>query len=376
MQNKRGIVVIGIFIGSILFYSFYLKERLAFNKAKESKTLPSLQSYFLDYPNGRYVKEVEIIEEQIAFKNVRKSPTMFNIHQYYKFCEKGSRMENVRFEEVKQTFNVAVVRSFISDYPTSKNLAQSKQKLNDLWASELIVYETSVKNADQNADKKSIVFFRELLNYMRSKDLSTIYIDFESKIELKDFYEYSKKAKDLASLDCANSSDKKYLLESNLIPLKRKFSQGNLDVLEDEVVQEMKSVLFGIFSNDFFEIEMVNENTKLGTNDLVIVISYNIENQEINDQGTKYPSIWRYSEASIFKSWFMGIDANFNFDFNIRNINKSYQFKYKGSPGDNLKGFDDIGDAYRMMVKNTFSDFIKNISSNFGLKLPLKMDLE
>ena len=57
---------------------------------------------------------------------------MFNIHQYYKFCEKGSRMENVRFEEVKQTFNVAVVRSFISDYPTSKNLAQSKQKLNDL----------------------------------------------------------------------------------------------------------------------------------------------------------------------------------------------------------------------------------------------------
>jgi len=71
MQNKRGIVVIGIFIGSIFFYTFYLKERLAFNKAKESKTLPSLQSYFLDYPNGRYVKEVEIIEEQIAFKNVR-----------------------------------------------------------------------------------------------------------------------------------------------------------------------------------------------------------------------------------------------------------------------------------------------------------------
>ena len=376
MQNKRGIVVIGIFIGSIFFYTFYLKERLAFNKAKESKTLPSLQSYFLDYPNGRYVKEVEIIEEQIAFKNVRKSPTMFNIHQYYKFCEKGSRMENVRFEEVKQTFNVAVVRSFISDYPTSKNLAQSKQKLNDLWASELIVYETSVKNADQNADKKSIVFFRELLNYMRSKDLSTIYIDFESKIELKDFYEYSKKAKELASLYCTYSFDDKYPLESNLIPLKRNFSQGNLEVLEDEVVQEMKSVLFGIFSNDFFGIEKVNENTKLGPNDLVIVISYNIENQEFNDQGTNFPNIWRYSEASIFKSWIMGIDANFNFDFNIRNINKAYQFKYKGSPGDNVQGFDGMNEGYRIMVKNTFSDFIKNISSNFGLKLPLKMDLE
>ena len=62
MQNKRRNVAIGILIGSIFFYSFYLKERLAFNKAKESKTLTSMQSYFLDYPSGRYVKELELIE--------------------------------------------------------------------------------------------------------------------------------------------------------------------------------------------------------------------------------------------------------------------------------------------------------------------------
>jgi hypothetical protein len=355
-------VVIGILIGSIFFYSFYLKERLAFNKAKESKTLTSMQSYFLDYPSGRYVKELEVIEEKMAFDNVRKNPTVFNFRQYYNLCNGGKRMEYVRFEEVKQSSNVAIVRSFITEYPTSKYLAQSKQKLNDLWASELIIYENSVKNAGQKVDKKSVVFFRDLLNYMRSKDLSTIYIDFDRKIELKDYYEYSAKAKEIAMLAYGEQHSFEYLLS-----LKSNFSEGNLDILEEEVVQEMKSVLFGIFSNDFFGIEMVNENTKLGPNDLVISISYNIENQENNYQGTKYPDLWQYTENNIFKNWVIGIDANFNFDFNIRNINKSYQFKYKGSPGDNIQGFDGMNEGYRMMVRNTFSDFINNISNNFGL---------
>ena len=363
MQNKRRNVIIGILIGSIFFYSFYLKERLAFNKAKESKTLTSMQSYFLDYPSGRYVKELEVIEEKMAFDNVRKNPTVFNIRQYYNLCAGGRRMEYVRFEEVKQSSNVAIVRSFITEYPTSKYLAQSKQKLNDLWASELIIYENSVKNAGQKANRKSVVFFRDLLNYMRSKDLSTIYIDFERKIELKDYYEYSAKAKELAQY----SYGEKYPLEGNLVSLKSNFSEGNLDLLEDEVVQEMKSVLFGIFSKDFFGIEMVNENTKLGTNDLVIVISYNIENQEENDQGTNFPKIWEHTRNNIFIDWLIGIDANFNFDFNIKNINKSYQFKYKGSPGDNIQGIADMSEGYRMMVRNTFSDFINNISNNFGL---------
>ena len=362
MQNKRRNVAIGILIGSIFFYSFYLKERLAFNKAKESKTLTSMQSYFLDYPSGRYVKELELIEEKIAFDNVRKNPTVFNIRQYYNLCDGGRRMEYVRFEEVKQSSNVAIVRSFIAEYPTSKYLAQSKQKLNDLWASELIIYETSVKNVGQKANRKSVVFFRELLNYMRSKDLSTIYIDFERKIDLKDYYEYSAKAKEIAMLAYGEQHSFEYLLS-----LKSNFSEGNLDLLEEDVVQEMKSVLFGIFSNDFFGIEMVNENTKLGPNDLVISISYNIENEEDNYQGTKYPILWEHTRNNIFQNWLIGVDANFNFDFNIKNINKSYQFKYKGSPGDNIQGIADMNEAYRRMVRNTFSDFINNISRNFGL---------
>ena len=362
MQNKRRNVIIGILIGSIFFYSFYLKERLAFNKAKESKTLTSMQSYFLDYPSGRYVKELEIIEEKMAFDNVRKNPTEFNFRQYYNLCDGGRRMEYVRFEEVKQSSNVAIVRSFITEYPTSKYLAQSKQKLNDLWIAEFTIYETSVKNAGRKVDGKSVVFFRDLLNYMRSKDLSTIYIDFDRKIELKDYYEYSAKSKEIAMLAYGDQHSFEYLLS-----LKSNFSEGNLDLLEEDVVQEMKSVLFGIFSNDFFGIEMVNENTKLGPNDLVISISYNIENQENNYQGTKYPDLWQYTENNIFQNWILGIDANFNFDFNIKNINKSYQFKYKGSPGDNIQGFDGMNEGYRMMVRNTFSDFIKNISRNFGL---------
>ena len=363
MQNKRRNVVIGIVIGSIFFYFFYLKERLAFNKAKESKTLTSMQSYFLDYPSGRYVKELEVIEEKMAFDNVRKNPTEFNFRQYYNLCNGGRRMEYVRFEEVKQSSNVAIVRSFITEYPTSKYLAQSKQKLNDLWTAEFTIYEASVKNAGQKVDRKSVVFFRDLLNYMRSKDLSTIYIDFDRKIELKDYYEYSAKAKEIAML----AYGEQHSLESNLVSLKSNFSEGNLNLLEEEVVQEMKSVLFGIFSNDFFGIEMVNENTKLGPNDLVISISYNIENEESNYQGTKYPNLWEHSRNNIFIEWLIGIDANFNFDFNIRNINKSYQFKYKGSPGDNIRGIADMSEGYRIMVRNTFSDFINNISNNFGL---------
>ena len=367
MQNKRRNVVIGILIGSIFFYSFYLKERLAFNKAKESKTLTSMQSYFLDYPSGRYVKELEIIEEKMAFDNVRKNPTEFNFRQYYNLCDGGRRMEYVRFEEVKQSSNVAIVRSFITEYPTSKYLAQSKQKLNDLWTSELIIYETSVKNAGQKVDRKSVVFFRDLLNYMRSKDLSTIYIDFERKIELKDYYEYSAKSKEITMLAYGEQLAYGERSFEKLLSLKSNFSEGNLDLLEEDVVQEMKSVLFGIFSNDFFGIEMVNENTKLGPNNLVISISYNIENEEDNFLGTRYPILWEYTRNNIFQNWLIGIDANFNFDFNIKNINKSYQFKYKGRPGVNIQGITDMNEAYRRMVRNAFSDFIKNISRNFGL---------
>jgi len=367
MPNKRRtLLVISIVLG-VLFYNFYLQELLAFNEAKSAKTLDGIQSYFRKYPNGRYAKELEVIEENLAFENVKKYPTQFSIRQYYKYCGEGRRLVNVKFEEVKLSSNIDVVRSFIAEYPKSSFTPEVKRKLNALWMAEFTIYENAVKKAGTAADQKSVVFFRELLTYMRAKDLSHIYVKFKRTTRLKDYLEYSAEARNLLDLMYTD-----HPVEANIKSLRDNFSEGNLDNLEDDVVKEMKSVFFGIFTNDFFGIEKVTDTTHIKPNDVVLQISYELESQEEMALGTKVPDLWIHTQTSDyglknFMGYIIGIDARFSFDFKIPNSNLDYKFKFLGNPGSNISGFSGMNEGYRIMVRNTFSDFIRNLSNNFGL---------
>lgn len=367
MTSKRRLILVSSALLCILFYSFYLKERLQFNESKSATTLAGMQTYFRKYPNGRYVKELEVLEEEMAYNLVKNNPSMINIRQYYTYCGEGRRMDYVMFQEVKQASNIDVVRSFIQSYPKSKYISDAKQKLSALWTAEFDIYEEAVKKAGNSADAKSVAFFRELLKYMKSKDLSQIYIKFNRTTRLKDYTEYSAEARNYLDLMYTD-----HPVKSNISSLKGNFSEGNLESLEEDVVKEMKSVFFGIFTNDFFGIDKATSDTKIGPNDLVLNISYEIESQEEVVLGTKVPDLWVHSQSTeyglkSFKGYIIGIDARFNFDFKIPNSNQSYGFKYIGKPGNNISGFEGMNEGYRIMVRNTFSDFIRNIGDNFGL---------
>jgi hypothetical protein len=367
MTSKRRLILIASALLCILFYSFYLKERLQFNESKSATTLAGMQTYFRKYPQGRYVKDLEILEEEMAYKLVKKDPSMINISQYYKYCGEGRRTDYVMFQEVKQASNIDVVRSFIQSYPNSKYISDAKKKLSTMWTAEFDIYEEAVKKAGNSADAKSVAFFRELLKYMKSKDLSQIYIKFNRTTRLKDYTEYSSEARNYLDLMYTD-----HPVKSNITSLKGNFSEGNLESLEEDVVKEMKSVFFGIFTNDFFGIDKATNNSKIGPNDLVLQISYEIESQEEVVLGTKVPDLWIHTQTSeygvsSFQGYIIGIDAKFNFDFKIPNSSQSYAFKYIGDPGSNISGFEGMNEGYRIMVRNTFSDFVRNISDNFGL---------
>jgi hypothetical protein len=63
----------------------------------------------------------------------------------------------------------------------------------------------------------------------------------------------------------------------------------------------------------------------------------------------------------------MGLEADFSFKFINPGTNELFIFNEKGSPGDNISGFNGLNQGYSIMIGNTFADFISKVSNHIGL---------
>jgi len=308
------------------------------------------------------------LNEYLAYKDVLRKNTIDQCNEYYSGFPDGRHIEDVMFIEVKLTDNITVVRDFMSKYSKSKYYNEAQKVKDKLWQGQIDNYEFNILRLDssiRNKNEKSINFFRELLKYMKKFDRSVIYIKLNSSQNLKELDEYNSEIVQKLKLYFSKES---HSLEDNLLPLKSNFSPADLEDLNDIILTGVSNSFRSIFQQNYFDIVILKDNQQVSSIDPVIDIKYLIENKEFeSNNGEKFPDIWVYSENSVFKSYILQIDVNFDFGFAIPSTNLVYNFQHIGLPGDEIKNIENIEQGYKIATKNTFNDFANIVSSKFGL---------
>jgi hypothetical protein len=369
--------VYGFIILLILSYFFYFKELFYYNKIMKSDNLIELNSYFDRYPDGRYVNEVKTKLEEVSFGQVTKDSSALAIEAYYKYCPKGKHLENVEFIELYKFPTIAKVRGFQETYPTSKFINQVNKKELEMWEFELAAFEQNVINKQLNPNSKNVRLFRALLSYMKKSRNYKFTIVFKRNLNLKDFSDYSAVVLNEVINGFTYGEDNFGMpypkpSRSNVFDLKSNFSDEKVEDLEADVFNQVKRSFEEIFTADFFEFEYASSNRSLikTGKEIYIDIDYQITN-EIHHGNL--PSLWTYTTQSsrtytnTFNGYIMGLEADFSFKFINPGTNELFIFNEKGSPGDNISGFNGLNEGYSIMIGNTFGDFISKVSSHIGL---------
>ena len=369
--------VVGLIILLILSYFAYFKELFYYNKVMKSDSLIELNSYFENYPGGRYSTEVKFKIEEVAFNHVVNDSSSVSIEAYYKYCPEGKHLENVEFIELFKYPTIARVRKFQDTYPTSKFISQVNKKELEMWDYELAAFEQNVINQQINPNSKNVNLFRSLLAYMKKSRDYKFTIVFKKNLKLKDFSDYS------AAVLYEVVNGFTYGVDNfgipypkpsrdNVFDLKSNFNDEKIEGLENDVFEQVKNSFERIFTADFFEFEYVSSNSSFAKTgkEIYIDIDYQITN-EIHDGNL--PSLWTYTTQSSrtftksFNGYIMGLEADFSFKFINPDTQELFIFNEKGSPGDNISGFNGLKEGYAQMISNTFQDFITKVSGHIGL---------
>ncbi len=307
------------------------------------------------------------LNEYFAYKDVLDKNTIDQCKVYYSEFPTGRHIEDVMFIEVKHTDNITVVRDFMSKYSKSKYYNEAQNVKDKLWQGQIDNYEFNILRLDSSnriRNEKSIIFFRELLKFMKKYDRSVIYIKLNGNQNLKELDEYNSRVVE----NLKRSFDEElHPLEGNLLPLKSNFSPADIEDLNEIILTVVSNSFRSVFQQNYFDIEILKDNQKLSSIDPVIDIKYLIENKEYESNGEKFPGIWIYTENKIFKSYVLQIDVSFDFGFKIPSSSIVYNFQHVGLPGSEIKDFDNIEQGYKIATKNTFNDFANMVSLKFGL---------
>lgn len=370
MKNKKTLnIITGVIILLVGSYFLYFREYFDFKESISTSNPHSINKYIQDYPNGRYIDQAKEKLESVSYSNVVRDSSYNSISDYMSLCPNGKHIEEVSFIQVCKYLSIAILRKFKLNFPNSRFKSKILEKEEKLWQYELKSFEDNVRNLGINPTSRNVTLFRNLLNQMKSSNEYKITIKFDQKIDLKDYMDYSidNRLYGTENYDYSNYGKPNF---SNVYPVKSNFDKEGIESLEIGVFEKVKGEFEQIFTKDFFEFDLIksNENKNLSHGSANIQLSYTIENQMLDNIA---PNLWVYTESnnysSTFKGYVLGLDTQFGFEFVIPQTQEKFTFKTKGSPGDHISNFDDIGSAYRTMIANTFDDFINQVTIKLGL---------
>lgn len=320
MKNKSIYIIVAIAILASMFYQFFLKEYFAYSKVKQEYNIEACSQFIHEYPNGFFVEDVYFLQAEIS-QDINK------------------------------------VKAYIDLYPNGKYHSEINEIKNTLWATEINRYEQKAREI--HGQTEAVSFFRELLHYMRDHNVYDIGVMFSKHIDLKNFEDYPAEAKQLLINDMKN--EELPLNGTNILPLKKHFTQGNISFLEDIVANGISSSIDSLFTPGFVNIQLDSESP------LQINIDYTIKNELMFEDSEDFPNIWTYSENNKAISYLLGIAISFDFSFNIPQNNISYNFHEEAEPSGTISDIEDIADGYARMTQITFALYANKISQNLGL---------
>lgn len=320
-----------ILIILLLSYLLFFKDYFAYSSVKELRTKATCINYYKEHPNGFFTEEVKFIELDI----VRA---------------------------------IELVREFLNTYPNSGSKKEVLKINEELWDKEIKRY-SNLLNDKEGFDNESVMFFKELLEYMKDNNMATISLKMEGNVNVKNFEEYDKDIRN--ELDSLIKKRDNRTVSGNIINIKDKYNEGYISSYERVVINSVEAGFENILNNNF--IKIVNGDAL--EKPLNIKINYNIKNQEKKIfQKYLYPVLWTYnnqkknnSKRGGFISYLIGVSIDYSFEITLPNGGKSLTFENKTNALDHIKNVSSIKDGYEKMTAQNFNNYGHKILKNFGL---------
>jgi hypothetical protein len=376
-------IILGILaLALLIFYFSFYKEYSLYSSAINSDDLYTISSYKESYPDGKYISEVNEHLEARAFALMIKDSSETSIENYKLFCSGGKHFENADAIDFMISNNVDKVRAFIKKYPKSKYIKDANLKIKELWENEIGFFDANIKLKKLNPEAKSVKFFRNLLLHMKEKNLTSFVIKFNYSNELKEFKDYSARVQSDVSILYGGGYDKGVFIPhadaNNIEPFEGNFTDENIEELEKNVAENLKSDIESVFGEKFFEFQIVesDESANVDKNAIfseamLINIDYKIKNAE----EMKIPLLLHHTRGTTsnildrkFVSYIMDISTFFKLKMVNPEDGSEFIIDNKGQTAQEYESINTVSDAYYRMLGDTFNDFITKASEKLGLK--------
>lgn len=304
------------------------------------------------------------IADYLAYRKVKSERTEEACDEYTRRFYDGFYLEDVRFIEIDITRSFAKVRQFKQNYPESKYTVWVNEINNALWETE---YNKYLSQISELSDPEAVEYFKTLLNYLRKNDIYQISVGFMGDMKLKDYEMYSETVRDLyenlfMSLNMPS-------VNQHMVPLGSNYSQGEIDSLELMVTSALQKSFNKVFSEGFLEVtKSENQIVNGQVEEPLMVVKYNIKNQEIDDYNENIPEIWVYNENEQFKAYLLAIAIDFEFASRLpEDSGIGYSFSNNSYPTEDIEFYGALQNGYAIMTQDVFRKFASSIAADFSL---------
>jgi len=327
-KKQKQYSILLIFVLLVSYFSFF-DDYFKYLEVKKNGTSDACKSYYSEFPNGYFTEDVKVIE-------------------------------------IQDLRDIVLVREFFNDYPNSEYSTVELINL-EIWNDEIRRYDSIVESNDI-FDQDAVVFFRELLTYMRDDNYSEIFVNLKGNVNVQNFENYAYDIRE--TIDYIYEYDGERKVTGNIVNITSNYDDGNINDYEQVIRQSILNSFENLLSDNFISLSTYNDY-KSSISDLVIEIDYIIENQEELYEGKNYPHIWHYTIDKKLESYVIGISIKFDFSFKLPN--SDYSFSLQTNALDNISDIQDISDGYREMTKQNFQNFSDGILKRFGIfsQLPI-----
>jgi hypothetical protein len=382
LSAQKTRIIFGVIVLALLvFYFSFYKEYSLYNTAINSDDLYTISSYKESYPEGKYINEVNEHLEARAFALMILDSSETAIENYKLFCSGGKHFENADAIEFMVSGNVDKVRAFMKKYPKSEFIKDANAKIKELWENEIGFFDANVKSRKLNPEAKSVKFFRNLLLHMKDKNLTSFVIKFNYTNELKEFEDYSASIQSTVSTVYGGGYELGVFIPhpdaTNIDPFEGNFTDENIDELEKNVAENLKSDIESVFGENFFEFQIIQsdesknrDKNAIFSEAMLINIDYKIKNAE----EMKIPVLLQHTRSetsNILDRKFISYVMDISTYFKLKMINPDDASEFiidkKGKTAQEYESINTVSDAYFRMLSDTFNDFITMASEKLGL---------
>ena len=324
------LLCIAAIVAAVIYFLPMIQEQLAYNKVKSEESIAACDSYEKDWPEGKLIEDVLYKRVEIA----KDDGTCVN-----EICK------------------------YLRQFPDGKYVKEVNDRWDEIWDKEIKKYEDNDKS---EASASGIDTMRELLLYMKQQRTNTLFANFESIIDLKEFDEYEEDIQLL--MERTNETSLPY--KEGIIPIKSSYDSISLQTLNNLLVEKMQQHLDHAFSPGFIQVVAASKETspeKLPT----VNFGYVIENMELYMNGKEYPEIRSFPLAEDDEidnnpeGFFVGVLADITISFSFPEA--KYIFEKRERTSDYLKQVKNMKEGYQEMTSLFFSNSIGLMAKDLGL---------